>query len=188
MSDDTLFQAGSISKSLTAWGILHLVDEGRLLLDDPVGKYLTKWKLPNSEFNNNEVTIRRLLSHTAGLSAHKGYLGVAPGNILILSRSLCLEKDGLMNQWKLPKPGSETIYSGGGYTILQLVMEEVTGISFDRYMEEQIMKPLGMKSSSFYNVLKTITFQKLMDILERSSLVTNLPNRLLQVLRQMLSI
>ena len=67
-------------------------------------------------------------------------------------------------------------------------MEEVTGISFDRYMEEQIMKPLGMKSSSFYNVLKTITFQKLMDILERSSLVTNLPNRLLQVLRQMLSI
>ena len=76
MSDDTLFQAGSISKSLTAWGILHLVDEGRLLLDDPVGKYLTKWKLPNSEFNNNEVTIRRLLSHTAGLSAHKGYLGV----------------------------------------------------------------------------------------------------------------
>ena len=101
MSDDTLFQAGSISKSLTAWGILHLVDEGRLLLDDPVGKYLTKWKLPNSEFNNNEVTIRRLLSHTAGLSAHKGYLGVAPGNILILSRSLCLEKDGLTNQWRL---------------------------------------------------------------------------------------
>ena len=89
---------------------------------------------------------------------------------------------------EVTKTGSETIYSGGGYTILQLVMEEVTGISFDRYMEEQIMKPLGMKSSSFYNVLKTITFQKLMDILERSSLVTNLPNRLLQVLRQMLSI
>ena len=66
------------------------------------------------------------------------------------------------------KPCSETIYSGGGYTILQLVIEEVTGIPFDRYMEEQIMKPLGMKSSSFYNVLKTITFQKLMDILERS--------------------
>ena len=101
MSDDTLFQAGSISKSLTAWGILHLVDEGRLLLDDPVGKYLTKWKLPNSEFNNNEVTIRRLLSHTAGLSAHKRIPWVAPGNILILSRSLCLEKDGLTNQWRL---------------------------------------------------------------------------------------
>ena len=103
MSDDTLFQAGSISKSLTAWGILHLVDEGRLLLDDPVGKYLTKWKLPNSEFNNNEVTIRRLLSHTAGLSAHKGYLGVAPGKHLDSIEESLSEKDGLMNQWKLPK-------------------------------------------------------------------------------------
>lgn len=82
LSDDTVFQAGSISKSLTAWGVLHLVDEGRLSLDDPVEKYLTKWKLSNSEFHNNEVTIRRLLSHTAGLSAHKGYLGVAPGKHL----------------------------------------------------------------------------------------------------------
>ena len=170
MSDDTLFQAGSISKSLTAWGILHLVDEGRLLLDDPVGKYLTKWKLSNSEFNNNEVTIRRLLSHTAGLSPHKGYLGVAPGKHLD-SIEESLSGKGWLNEpvEVTNKPGSETIYSGGGYTILQLVIEEVTGIPFDRYMEEQIMKPLGMKSSSFYNVLKTITFQKLMVILERSS-------------------
>ncbi|WP_088312393.1 serine hydrolase domain-containing protein [Bacillus cereus] len=150
VSDDTLFQAGSISKNLTAWGILHLVDEGRLLLDDPVGKYLTKWKLPNSEFNNNEVTIRRLLSHTAGLSAHKGYLGVAPGKHLD-SIQQSLSGKGWLNEAVevTNKPGSETIYSGGGYTILQLVIEEVTGIPFDRYMEEQIMKPLGMKSSSF---------------------------------------
>ncbi|HDR7687686.1 MULTISPECIES: serine hydrolase domain-containing protein [Bacillus cereus group] len=150
VSDDTLFQAGSISKSLTAWGILHLVDEGRLSLDDPVGKYLTKWKLPNSEFNNNEVTIRRLLSHTAGLSAHKGYLGVVPGKHLD-SIEESLSGKGWLNEpvEVTNKPGSETIYSGGGYTILQLVIEEVTGIPFDRYMEEQIMKPLGIKSSSF---------------------------------------
>lgn len=76
---DALFQAGSVSKSLTSWGILHLADEGRLSLDAPVEKYLKGWKLPNSEFNNNEVTIRKLLSHTAGLSPHKGYPGVAPG-------------------------------------------------------------------------------------------------------------
>jgi len=150
VSDDTLFQAGSISKSLTAWGILHLVDEGRLSLDDPVGKFLTKWKLPNSEFNNNEVTIRRLLSHTAGLSAHKGYLGVAPGKHLD-SIEESLSGKGWLNEpvEVTNKPGSEAIYSGGGYTVLQLVIEEVTGISFDRYMEEQIMKPLGMRSSSF---------------------------------------
>lgn len=150
MSDDTLFQAGSISKSLTAWGILHLVDEGRISLDDPVGKYLTKWKLPNSEFNNNEVKIRRLLSHTAGLSAHKGYLGVAPGKHLDSIQESLSGKGWLNEPVEVTnKPGSETIYSGGGYTILQLVIEEVTGIPFNRYMEEQIMKPLGMKSSSF---------------------------------------
>ncbi|MED1412643.1 serine hydrolase domain-containing protein [Bacillus paramycoides] len=150
VSDDTLFQAGSISKSLTAWGILHLADEGRLSLDDPVGKFLTKWKLPNSEFNNNEITIRRLLSHTAGLSAHKGYLGVAPGKHLD-SIEESLSGKGWFNEpvEVTKKPGSETLYSGGGYTILQLVIEEVTGMPFDRYMEEQIMKPLGMKSSSF---------------------------------------
>ncbi|EOO20457.1 serine hydrolase domain-containing protein [Bacillus cereus] len=150
VSDDTLFQAGSISKSLTAWGILHLVDEGRLSLDDPVEKYLTKWKLPNSEFNNNEVTIRRLLSHTAGLSAHKGYLGVAPGKHLDSIEESLSGKGWFNEPVEITKnPGAETIYSGGGYTILQLVIEEVTGIPFDRYMEEQIMKPVGMKSSSF---------------------------------------
>ncbi|QWG51218.1 class A beta-lactamase-related serine hydrolase [Bacillus mycoides] len=150
VSDDTLFQAGSISKSLTAWGILHLVDEGRLSLDDPVEKYLTKWKLPNSEFNNNEVTIRRLLSHTAGLSAHKGYLWVAPGKHLDSIEESLSGKGWFNEPVEITKnPGAETIYSGGRYTILQLVIEEVTGIPFDRYMEEQIMKPVGMKSSSF---------------------------------------
>ncbi|COT10100.1 beta-lactamase/D-alanine carboxypeptidase [Streptococcus pneumoniae] len=91
-----------------------------------------------------------MLSHTAGLSAHKGYLGVAPGKHLD-SIEESLSGKGWLNEpvEVTNKPGSETIYSGGGYTILQLVIEEVTGIPFDRYMEEQIMKPLGMKSSSF---------------------------------------
>ncbi|MBC6975942.1 serine hydrolase [Bacillus sp. Xin] len=150
VSDDTLFQAGSMSKSLTAWGVLHLVDEGRLSLDDPVEKFLNKWKLPNSKFDNNGVTIRRLLSHTAGLPPHKGYLGVAPGKDLN-SIEESLSGKGWYNEPVeiVNKPGSEAIYSGSGYTILQLVIEEVTGMPFDRYMEEQIMRPLGMKSSSF---------------------------------------
>ncbi|MBG9789445.1 serine hydrolase domain-containing protein [Brevibacillus laterosporus] len=162
LSDNTLFQAGSISKSLTAWGILHLADEGLLSLDDPVGKYLTRWQLPASEFNHDEVTIRRLLSHTAGLSPHKGYLGVSPG------KRLCLIEESLSGKgWSnepvkiTGKPGTAAVYSGGGYTMLQLVIEEVTGMSFDHYMKEQIMKPIGMKSSSFrqdptdYNLSKT---------------------------------
>ncbi|MGE7884132.1 serine hydrolase domain-containing protein [Bacillus sp. NPDC094077] len=150
VKDNTLFQAGSVSKSLTAWGVLHLADKGLLSLDDPVGKYLNKWKLPNSKFDNNEVTIRRLLSHTAGLPTHKGYLGVVPGEPLnSIEESLSGKGWNSDSVEIIKKPGSEAIYSGIGYTILQLVIEEVTGMPFERYMEEQIMKPLGMKSSSF---------------------------------------
>lgn len=86
------------------------------------------------------------------------------------------------------KPGSETIYSGGGYTILQLVMEEVTGIPFNRYMEEQIMKPLGMNSSSFLQNPENPNLSKGYGYFGEELLVTNLPNRLLQASRQMLRI
>ncbi|PFN78876.1 penicillin-binding protein [Bacillus cereus] len=161
VNDNTLFQAGSVSKSLTAWGVLHLADEGLLSLDDPVDKYLNKWKLPNSKFDNNEVTIRRLLSHTAGLPTHKGYLGVVPGGQLDSIKE-SLSGKGWHNDPVeiIKKPGSEAIYSGMGYTILQLVIEEVTGKPFDRYMEEQIMKPLGMKSSSFRQNLENSNLSK----------------------------
>lgn len=161
VNDNTLFQAGSVSKSLTAWGVLHLADEGLLSLDDPVDKYLNKWRLPNSKFDNNEVTIRRLLSHTAGLPTHKGYLGVVPGEQLDSIKE-SLSGKGWHNDPVeiIKKPGSEAIYSGIGYTILQLVIEEVTGKPFDRYMEEQIMKPLGMKSSSFRQNLENSNLSK----------------------------
>lgn len=161
VNDNTLFQAGSVSKSLTTWGVLHLADEGLLSLDDPVDKYLNKWKLPNSKFDNNEVTIRRLLIHTAGLPTHKGYLGVVPGEPLD-SIEESLSGKGWHNDPVeiIKKPGSEAIYSGIGYTILQLVIEEVTGIPFDRYMEEQILKPLGMKSSSFRQIPENSNLSK----------------------------
>ncbi|WP_338749164.1 serine hydrolase [Bacillus sp. FJAT-52991] len=161
VSDDTLFQAGSISKNLTAWGVLHLADEGLISLDDPVEKYLKDWKLAKSEFNHDEVTIRRLLSHTAGLPPHKGYLGVAPGKPLQPIEESLSGKGWYNDPVQITvKPGSEAIYSGGGYTILQLVIEGVTGKPFDRYMEEQILKPLGMKSSSFQQSTKDPNLSK----------------------------
>jgi hypothetical protein len=91
-----------------------------------------------------------LLSHTAGLPPHKGYQGTAPGKQLH-SIEGSLSGKGLYNEpiEITTKPGSETIYSGSGYTILQLVIENVTGMPFDYYVEEKIMKPLGMKSSLF---------------------------------------
>ncbi|WP_339276856.1 serine hydrolase domain-containing protein [Paenibacillus sp. FSL W8-0426] len=151
LTDQTLFQAGSISKSVTAWGVLKLVEKGLVSLDDPVEKYLTSWKLPDAKFNPDEVTIKRLLSHTAGLSAHKGYLGTAPQSRLS-SIEDSLNGKGLFNEPVriTDTPGEKEVYSGGGYTILQLVIEEVTGMAFERYMEEEVLKPLGMDSSSFH--------------------------------------
>jgi len=66
---DTVFHTGSISKPVTAWGVMRLVEQGRLDLDVPVETYLTRWHLPASPFDSDGVTIRRLLSHSAGLSS-----------------------------------------------------------------------------------------------------------------------
>lgn len=79
IGDGTLFQMASVSKWVTSWGIMVLVRQGRLELDVPVSRYLTRWQLPHSEFDNNGVTVRRLLSHTAGLTDGLGYLGFPPG-------------------------------------------------------------------------------------------------------------
>ena len=68
VTEQTGFNIGSISNIVAAWGVMKLVQEGKLNLDAPVEKYLTRWHLPESEFDSDEVTIRRLLSHTAGLS------------------------------------------------------------------------------------------------------------------------
>ena len=76
---NTVFQVASLSKWVSAFGVMKLVEEGKLDLDVPVSKYLTRWQLPASEFNNDEVTVRRLLSHTAGLTDGLGYSGFEPG-------------------------------------------------------------------------------------------------------------
>jgi len=67
---DTAFQVASISKPVAAWGVMRLAEQGRTDLDTPVERYLTRWHLPPSDLNHAAVTIRRLLSHTAGLSLH----------------------------------------------------------------------------------------------------------------------
>ena len=151
---NTAFQVASLSKWVTAWGIMSLVDQGKLNLDNPINKYLTRWHLPKGEFNNNEVTVRLLLSHTAGLTDGLGYAGFAPGTpIQSLEESLTRASDastGAKSEVKVGiKPGSEWIYSGGGFTLLQLLIEEVSGKSFQNYMTEAIFQPLGMINSTF---------------------------------------
>lgn len=151
---DTLFQVASLSKWVTALGVMTLVDSGRVDLDAPVETYLKRWRLPVSEFDNRQVTIRRLLSHTAGLTDGLGYGGFAPGEpVQPLAESLSKAADASPGRDGVVKvgvqPGSEWRYSGGGYALLQLMIEDVTGEPFAAYMKRAVLKPLGMDSSSF---------------------------------------
>ena len=146
---ETLFNIGSISKTHAAWGLLKLVEEGKLDLDAPVEKYLTRWHLPASAFNHDGVTLRRFLSHTAGLRLH-GYPGFDPSEKLpTIEESLSGKTNGSGDVRVIMEPGTKWQYSGGGYTIAQLLVEEVTGRLFNDYMKDAVFKPLGMTSSSY---------------------------------------
>jgi len=141
---DAIFRAESISKPVTAWGVLQLVEQGRLGLDDSVEDHLTNWDLPSSAFSREEVTIRRLLSHSGGLPL--GSIGVqfepggqAPSLADSLSREARLVRE----------PGAAFHYSNPGFDLLELLIEDVTGSDFAEHMEREVLGPLGMHDSSF---------------------------------------
>ena len=154
INDGTLFQMASVSKWVTAWGVMALVQQGRLELDAPVSRYLTRWQLPPSEFDNDGVTVRRLLSHTAGLTDRLGYFGFPPGtpaqspeDSLIYATDHTPIADGHTRVGYAP--GSRWLYSGGGFTLLQLLIEEVTHDRFAHFMQQTVLDPLGMTRSTF---------------------------------------
>ncbi|MFZ5352395.1 MAG: serine hydrolase domain-containing protein [Bacillota bacterium] len=150
MDIDTVFQVASISKPVTAWGVMKLVEDKKIKLDDPVEKYLTRWHFPQSEFDSKEVTIRRLLAHTSGLSV-SSYQGLLPEqNLPSLEESLAGYESPHVNPLTISsKPGLKWDYCGGGYTVLQLLIEEVSGETFENYMQKVVLNPIGMSSSTF---------------------------------------
>lgn len=152
ITENTVFQAASISKSVTAWGVMNLVEQGKLELDVPIIKYLKRWKLPVSEFNADGVTLRRLLSHTAGINnVGGGYAGfLSEETLQTLEDSLVSAKDANEEGIRIVyQPGTQHSYSGGGYTILQLLIEEVSGLPFATYMKNELLTPLEMNHSDF---------------------------------------
>ncbi len=149
MTPDALMQAASISKSVTAWGVMKLVEAGEVSLDDPIEKHLSRWRLPPSKFDHNQVTIGRVLSHAAGLSLH-GYPGWRPDRRLpSLEQSLSGKGWATGGVKVIRSPGAGWRYSGGGYTMAQLMIEEVSKESFASYMKREVLDPLGMTSSDF---------------------------------------
>jgi CubicO group peptidase (beta-lactamase class C family) len=145
----TRFQAASVSKPVTAWGVLRLVEQGRIDLDEPVVGHLRRWRPPPSPFQADLITARRLLSHTAGLSVH-GYAGQTLDRPLpAIEASVSGEAGGSFPVELLDQPGRQWLYSGGGYSVLQLLVEELTGRAFADVMQKEILDALGMTASSF---------------------------------------
>jgi CubicO group peptidase (beta-lactamase class C family) len=148
---NTIFQVSSLSKIVSAVGVMKLVELGKIDLDAPVSKYLKRWQLPPSEFDNEQVTVRKLLSHTAGLTDGLGYNGFKnKDSIQTLEESLTKAEDADNVEVKVgTEPGSNWNYSGGGYTLLQLLVEETSGQSFNNFMKDNLFTPLKMNSSSY---------------------------------------
>jgi CubicO group peptidase (beta-lactamase class C family) len=151
VTNATLFQAGSISKSLNGVGVLKLVQEGKLNLSTDINDYLKTWKFPyDSLSKGKKITMANLLSHTAGLNIH-GFPGYEAGTLLP-TRSQILDGVAPANTKAVRsafEPGLKYQYSGGGTTISQAIVEDITGRPYDEYMWTNVLKPMGMLSSTF---------------------------------------
>lgn len=150
---DTVFLTASMSKWFAANAVMKLVQEGQIDLDAPVSSYLTRWEFPPSDFDNDLVTTRHLLSHTAGLTDGLGFGDYASDEILpSLEESLSNPRASTDREVEIAvkaQPGTQWTYSGGGYLILQLLLEEVTDMSFEEYMSQSFFIPLEMTRSTY---------------------------------------
>jgi CubicO group peptidase (beta-lactamase class C family) len=151
VTDKTLFQAASISKSFNGIAVLRLVQEKKLDLNRDINDYLVTWKFPyDAKSNKKPITLSELLSHTAGLTIH-GFPGYAVGDTLpTLSQVLDGKRPANTEAVRsMEEPGTRVNYSGGGVTISQVILTDVTGMAYDRYLQKNVLDPLGMRSSFF---------------------------------------
>lgn len=152
---DTLFQAGSISKPLAAMGTLHLVQEGKLSLDADINTGLTSWKLPPSTAAPGAtVTLRELLTHTAGITVH-GFPGYAAGTpVPTLVQVLNGEAPANTPPIRMDSvPGKEWRYSGGGYTVMQQLVIDTVKEPFPQFLQHTVLAPIGMSHSTYQQPL-----------------------------------
>jgi CubicO group peptidase (beta-lactamase class C family) len=146
-----LFQAASISKSLNGVGVLKLVQEGKLNLSADINDYLKSWKFPyDSVSKGKKISIANLLSHTAGLSIH-GFPGYEKGVPLPTGPQILdgVSPANTKSVRSAFEPGLKYQYSGGGTTISQTIVEDITGKPYADYMWENVLKPLGMNGSTY---------------------------------------
>ena len=149
----TRFNVGSISKTVTAWAVMTLVEEGRIELDAPIERYLRRWHLPASRFDRSGVTVRRVLSHTAGLGIYvvlnRPVEPPPAAGLPTLEKALSGVGSPHAGLEVVAEPGSQFQYTNGGFALLQLVVEEVSGERFADYVARRLLVPLEMRSTGY---------------------------------------
>lgn len=150
----TLFQAGSISKPVAALAALQLVEKDQLSLDQDVNNYLKDWKIPENEFTKEEkVSLKKILTHTAGITVH-GFPGYTQNDAL---PSITQVLNGTGNTSKITVdtiPGSLWRYSGGGYTVMEKMVEDVSKLPLEDYMASNVLQAIGMTNSTYEQPLR----------------------------------
>jgi CubicO group peptidase (beta-lactamase class C family) len=132
-------------------GVMSLVQDGTVSLDADVNDYLVSWQVPDNGFQDMErVTLRRLLSHTAGTTV-RGFRGYRYGEsvptlIQILNGEPPANSAPIVVN---AEPGRDFRYSGGGYVVMEQVVTDVTGIAFPAFIRERVLEPIGMDNSTF---------------------------------------
>jgi CubicO group peptidase (beta-lactamase class C family) len=151
VTQETRFQAASISKPVTAFAVLRAVDSGKLSLDEDVNNYLKSWKVPVNEYTEGGVTLRALLSHTSGTGDGFGFPGYNPSAKLpTLEQVLDGKPPSNVGPvfWERP-PFTAQKYSGGGIEIVQVVLQDAYGKPFAEIMQELVLGPVGMANSTY---------------------------------------
>lgn len=148
MSGETIVQVGSVTKAVLAMGVLRLVSTGELGLDTDVSTLLPGLEVDNPWQRTDPMRVRHLLAHTAGLENFRlsQVFSLAAQPDLPLSAALDRGDARLVLK---SRPGSRYAYSNTGYLLLGMVIETVTGMRYERYLDTQLLQPLGMKDSSF---------------------------------------
>ena len=151
VTPETMFQAGSISKPLAAMAALRLVEQGKLSLDADINSFLTTWKFPADPVAvGKPVTLRELLTHTGGTTVH-GFPGYAstepvPTLVQVLNGEKPANTPAIRSE---AVPGAKWNYSGGGYTIMQQALIDVTKKPFPKLLHDTVLAPIGMTQSTY---------------------------------------
>ncbi|MEM8861276.1 MAG: serine hydrolase domain-containing protein, partial [Chloroflexota bacterium] len=152
VNEDTIFRIASISKIVTAIGVMQLVESGKVELDAPVENYLRSFRIRKHPAATKPMTVRHLLTHTAGIGELAPLLGyVQPQTFMGVS----LKNTSLPPLKKLYRgelrpdraPGQAWSYANHGYATLGQIIADVSGLSFPEYMQKNIFEPLGMHCS-----------------------------------------